>query len=203
LSQARLAIDAEPSHWAAGLLGLPGVIEQANGNLDMEAAWPPVERATTAALQSLQRMRRDEGAAMQEELAELGRRIGALVDEVDRLAERSVADYRDRLFERVSGLLAEHNVAIDKGDTIRELTLLAERFDIAEEIARLRSHRTQFHAILESDDSVGRKLEFLTQELHREANTIGSKANDIAIANLVVDLKTRIERVREIVQNVE
>ena len=109
----------------------------------------------------------------------------------------------DRLLERVSGLLAELNVAVERADLAREVAIIAERSDIAEELARLRSHLEQLEEVIVAGDAVGRKLEFLTQELHREANTVGSKAVERSIAARVVDLKTHIERIRELVQNIE
>ena len=100
-------------------------------------------------------------------------------------------------------LLAERNVTLDPTDVIREICLVAERSDISEEVVRLKSHIEQFDAIMRLPESSGRKLEFLTQELFREANTIGSKSSDVEIAKQVIEIKTAIERIREMIQNIE
>ena len=111
-------------------------------------------------------------------------------------------EHRRRLTERVSRIVQEHRVILTDADLAREIALVADRTDVSEELIRLGSHLRQFEERLR-EDSPGRALEFLSQELAREANTIGSKSSDVAIATLVVDLKTQIERVRELVQNVE
>ena len=113
------------------------------------------------------------------------------------------AGYRTRLGERLSKILAEFSVTLDEADLIREVSIFAERSDISEEIVRLRSHLEQFAAIMTLEESSGRKLEFLTQEMFRETNTIGSKANDVQIARHVIEIKAAIERMREMIQNVE
>jgi uncharacterized protein (TIGR00255 family) len=115
-----------------------------------------------------------------------------------------VADsYRDRLLERVRALLSELDVEIDRSDLIKEVAIFAERSDIAEEVVRLSSHLEQFQDILNEPESPGRKLEFLTQEMFRETNTIGSKAGDVDISRQVVEIKGILEKIRELVQNVE
>ncbi len=111
--------------------------------------------------------------------------------------------YRGRLTERLAKTLTEYQITLDPNDLIREVSIFAERTDISEEIVRLRSHLEQFHATLALEDSAGRKLEFLTQEMFRETNTIGSKANDVTIARHVIEIKAAIERIREMIQNVE
>jgi uncharacterized protein (TIGR00255 family) len=115
-----------------------------------------------------------------------------------------VADsYRARLGERLAKILAEYEITLQPADLIRELSIYAERSDISEEIVRLRSHLEQFAATLALEESSGRKLEFLTQEMFRETNTIGSKANDVEISRHVIEVKAAIERIREMIQNVE
>ena len=99
--------------------------------------------------------------------------------------------------------MAELQVTLDPADLIKEVSLFADRSDISEEIVRLRSHLEQFQATMELPESSGRKLDFLTQEMFREANTIGSKANDVEIARQVIEIKTAVERIREMIQNVE
>jgi uncharacterized protein (TIGR00255 family) len=113
-----------------------------------------------------------------------------------------LAEHRARLVERVSKLLAGAGATLSEADVTREIALIADRSDIAEELVRLESHVAQFDRLLD-EDSPGRSLDFLAQELAREANTIASKSVDVTIAHLVVELKTRIERLREQVQNIE
>jgi len=103
----------------------------------------------------------------------------------------------------VQRALAEVQLTLDPADLFREISLFADRCDISEEIVRLRSHLEQFDALLDAPESSGRKFDFLTQEMLREANTIGSKANDVEIARHVIEIKTAIERIREMIQNVE
>ena len=119
------------------------------------------------------------------------------------LAPSVVTDYRDKLLERVRRLVADLNVTLGESDLIREMAVFADRCDINEEITRLKSHIDQFRKLLAADTSQGRKLEFISQEMFREINTIGSKANSTAIAHCVVDMKAAIERIREVLQNVE
>ena len=114
-----------------------------------------------------------------------------------------VSTFRDRLQDRVRQLLAEHDVQIDRNDLIREVSIFAERSDIAEEVVRLATHLDHFREIMNEEESPGRKLEFLTQEMFREANTIGSKASDVDISREVVEIKGTLEKIRELVQNVE
>jgi uncharacterized protein (TIGR00255 family) len=125
------------------------------------------------------------------------------LDQIIRRAPEVVSAYEARLLERINQLLAEHNLNADPTMVVREVGVFADRADIAEESVRLRSHLQQFDVIMQSERHSGRKLDFLIQELLREANTIGSKANDAQIARHVVQIKTHIERLREMIQNVE
>jgi uncharacterized protein (TIGR00255 family) len=148
-------------------------------------------------------MRQEEGRAMGQELLHYRDHIAAELGKIrDRLPD-AVTSYRDRLHERVRNLLAELDVEIDRSDLIKEVSIFAERSDIAEEVVRLASHLDQFEEIANEPESPGRKLEFLTQEMFREANTIGSKAGDVEIARHVVEIKGTLEKIRELVQNVE
>ena len=129
--------------------------------------------------------------------------ILAQLDRIERRAPAVVEAYRDRLTDRIGKLLAEFDISSQPSDLIREVGLFAERSDISEEIVRLRSHLQQFGKIMQLAESSGRKLDFVTQEMFRETNTIGSKANDAEITQHVVEIKASIERIREMVQNVE
>lgn len=186
------------------LLSLPGVIEDGRwSDGDLAVIVPAVEQLVRAALDHFQKFRVQEGAAM---AADLQKQITTITGEVDRiavLAPQVVSDYRDRLFLRVQEVLQKAEVALTPGDLLREVALFTDRSDISEEIVRLRSHIEQFQQLLKSPTSQGRKLEFLCQELFREANTIGSKSNHVGVAHAAVEIKTAIERMREVVQNVE
>ena len=186
------------------LLSLPGVIEELSAaDVDPDADWPAVRRALEAALENLARMRSDEGRAMAADLEANRRLIAAGLDEIERRAPAMLAAYGSRLEERLRKTLAEFQVTLDPADVNKEISLFADRADVAEEVVRLRSHLEQFAATMALGESSGRKLEFLTQEMLREANTIGSKANDREIAKQVIEIKTAIERIREMIQNVE
>jgi uncharacterized protein (TIGR00255 family) len=186
------------------ILALPGVIdERATQNVDHRSEWPVVEKTLEEAMDQLSHMRRAEGQAMAEELTANGRAIQRNLDEIHQRYPQVVDAYRQRLTDRLNKLLAGYDVNVEPADVVREVGLFAERTDIAEEIVRLRSHLSQFEAMMETPEAPGRKLDFLIQEMFREANTIGSKANDAEIARRVVEIKTAIDRMREMVQNVE
>jgi uncharacterized protein (TIGR00255 family) len=188
----------------AGLLALPGVIIEPDfGAADPGAEWQVLEPVLEAALKKLQDMRAEEGRAMARELLSLRDHIGRELETVQARAPRVVADFRDKLLERIKSLLGELDVQIDRSDLIKEVAIFAERSDITEEIVRLGSHLVQFQEITKEPESPGRKLDFLTQEMFREANTIGSKANDVEIAKHVVEIKSAIEKIRELIQNIE
>jgi uncharacterized protein (TIGR00255 family) len=189
--------------WQA-LLNLPGVVdESAMAGGDIEAYWPLIERTLREACERLNAMRRDEGTAMTRDLKNNHEIIVRQLQAIQTRSPIVIEAYRERLTERLSQLLTEFNVTVTAADVVREVGLFAERTDISEEIVRLRSHLEQFTAILDAEESNGRKLEFLTQEMFREANTIGSKANDAEIARHVIEIKAAVERVREMIQNVE
>ncbi len=195
--------DLERSVPVEALLGLPGVIDEEAAGFDAEADWPAVRRTLEAALENLARMRAEEGRAMTADLEANCRAIAAGLDQIGRRAPLMLDAYRARLQDRLRKALAEFDLALDPGAVIKEVGLFAERADVSEELVRLRSHLDQFLSIMAQPESAGRKFEFLTQEMFREANTIGSKANDVEIAKEVFEIKTAIERVREMIQNVE
>jgi uncharacterized protein (TIGR00255 family) len=188
----------------SGLLALPGVVEeQRPGPEDPHDDWPALAGVVAAALKQLQAMRREEGRAMAEELRALGR---AAQEQLARIAERGpdvIGTYQKRLTERVQALVQSQGVTVEPKDLIREVAIFAERADISEEIVRLRAHLAQYALAIDEPESSGRKLEFMVQEMGREINTIGSKANDVAISQAVVEIKGHLERIRELIQNVE
>ena len=186
------------------LLALPGVVSETGaGAADTDAMWPLAEQALVAALENLSRMRTDEGHAMARDLHANCDVISQQLAKIEVQAPLVVDSYRKRLTERLNKLLDEYEVSIEPADIVREVGVFADRGDISEEVVRLRSHLEQFETIARSEESAGRKLEFVIQEMLRETNTIGSKANDAEIAVYVVEIKTAIERMREMIQNVE
>jgi uncharacterized protein (TIGR00255 family) len=188
----------------AQLLLLPGVvIENPTSPAEAEEEWPLVRETLVAAMHNLAQMRTDEGRAMATDLRANCQTVAAELKQIEERAPLVVDAYRGRLIDRLQSTLAEFAVTLNPADLIKDVGLFAERSDISEEIVRLRSHLEQFDSIMELPESSGRKLEFLTQEMFRETNTIGSKANDVQIARHVIEIKATIERIREMIQNVE
>lgn len=185
------------------LLSLPGVIEDHSVDPMDDRVWPTVVKSMELAIERLDDMRRREGAAMRETLADHLSALTQCLDHVHHRVPLVVTAYRQRLTERIGQLLAEQGATVNQSDLVREVGLFAERTDVSEEIVRLRSHINQCRGAIDEADSSGRKLDFLTQEMLRESNTIGSKANDAEIAQRVVEMKSIIDRMRELVQNVE
>jgi uncharacterized protein (TIGR00255 family) len=185
------------------LLGLPGVVDQNADHADTSAQWPLVRDVLQEAMDRMAAMRADEGGAMAADLAANSKVIAEALDAIERRAPLVAEAYRARLAERVAKTLADYEVTLQPGDLIREVSIYAERSDISEEIVRLRSHLEQFESTLALPQSSGRTLEFVTQEMFRETNTIGSKANDVEISRHVIEIKAAIERIREMIQNVE
>jgi len=186
------------------LLMLPGVVrDRAEEGVDADRDWPVVKQALSRALDGLCEMRAAEGRAMKADLAANLDAIAGELDNVRRRAPDVLDGYRARITERMRQLLDQHEVELDTADLVREVGIFAERSDISEEVVRLETHLTQFRKLMEADDASGRQLDFLTQEMFRETNTIGSKGNDAQIAGFVVEMKTAIERIREMVQNIE
>ena len=188
----------------SAVLGLPGVVDESGaGQYNLDVIWPLLESVTGSALKELAEMRSVEGQAMARDLRANCQEIRERLVEIQGLAPEVVLAYQQRLTEKLQALLADHNVSVSPADVVREIGIYADRVDISEEIVRLASHLDQFLQTLEQGNAAGRKLEFLIQEMFRETNTIGSKANNAEIAQHVVEIKTAVERIREMVQNVE
>lgn len=195
---------ALPAESVAQLLMLPGVVDDGRGaDADLAVIGPAVEKLVREALDHFQQFRVKEGAAMAADLDKHRQVIIREVDHIAVLAPQVVAEYRDRLLLRVQEVLQKSDVTLTPSDLLREVALFTDRSDISEEIVRLRSHLDQFTQMLKANTSQGRKLEFLCQELFREANTIGSKSNHVGVAHAAVEIKATIERMREVVLNVE
>lgn len=194
--------DAPPVDLAT-LLTLPGIVEERrHSEADPQEDWPRLLAVLTEALNALQRSRAEEGKAMAAELRSLGETLAAHLAKVEEHGPVLLAAYHQRLLERVQNLVQDR-VAVEPKDLIREVAIFAERADVAEEITRLKAHIVQYLAVLEEPESAGRKLEFLVQEMGRETNTIGSKANDLEITRQVVAMKGTLEKIRELIQNIE
>lgn len=186
------------------MLQLPGVIDESAAGAENAAGdWPLISRTLKAALANLAHMRQEEGKAMSADLTSNLSQIAQQLTEVEQRAPAVLDAYRVRLEERLRNFMAEHAVDFQASDLIREIGIHADRGDISEEIVRLKSHIDQFGTFMGLAESAGRKLEFLTQEMFREVNTIGSKSNDVAIARHVIEMKAAIEKIREMIQNVE
>jgi uncharacterized protein (TIGR00255 family) len=176
--------------------------EQANQDLEMEAAWETVSQAVNQALDLLDEMRTTEGAALAADLAGSLSDIRLEMGRIANLAPRLPELWRERVVNRLAELFPEGS-PVDETRLAQEVALMAERRDVAEELARLESHLTQFQQTLGGQRPVGRKQEFLLQEMLREANTIGSKSGDLGISQAVLEIKGSLERLREQVQNIE
>jgi uncharacterized protein (TIGR00255 family) len=186
-----------------GLLGLPGIlVETPPDAAAVERCWPLVARALAAAVDRLDAMRTSEGQSLARDMRGVCGEIGGLVEKVRSRVPRILEEYRTRLVDRVTKIVAQQGTVLTEADIAHEVALIADRSDVAEELVRLESHLAQFDRLL-GEPAAGRPLDFLTQELAREANTIGSKSLDTEVAHIVVELKTRIERLREQVQNIE
>lgn len=186
------------------LLDLPGVVTEHLPQSDLaEETWPLIAEALTEALEKLQEMRREEGQAMATELMQYADQIAERLANIEERIPAAIDNYRQRLFDRVRSALVEHDIVLEKADLIKEVSLYCERADIAEEVTRLSSHIEQFRTMVGEEESNGRKLDFLIQEMFRETNTIGAKASDIEISREVVEIKSLLEKCRELVQNIE
>jgi uncharacterized protein (TIGR00255 family) len=200
---AKLSGSAEPIGFMQ-LLALPGVVdEHVRSEHDPRKDWPSIEPVVVNALAATTKMRIEEGAALSADLDNNGRQVKQLLDQVAERAPAVVESYQTRLAQRVQQALSELSVTIAPSDLLREVSLFADRSDISEEMIRLRSHLQQFEEAIRLPESSGRKLEFIVQEMGREVNTIGSKANDAEISRYVVEMKSALERIREQIQNVE
>ena len=179
------------------------VINVKEGFFDVESVWPKVEIALNQALNNLVAMRETEGGNIYGDFIYRADLIAEKLSQIEARSSLVVEDYQAKLTERLNTLLAEHNLTVDQDRLLQEVAFFADRANITEEIVRLKSHIKQFKEIISSDKPVGRKLDFLIQEFNREANTIASKANDYTLAQIVVEIKAEIEKIREQIQNIE
>ena len=168
---------------------------------DEDQVWQAVCPTAKEALENFLAMRRREGERLREDLLERLAVVETNLQAVEAQSPKTVEEYRSRLYAKLKEVLAD--ASIQEQRILTEAAIFAEKIAVAEETVRLGSHIQQFREILDSGEPVGRKLDFLVQEMNREANTIGSKAQDVTVARLVVDMKSDIEKIREQVQNIE
>jgi uncharacterized protein (TIGR00255 family) len=168
---------------------------------DADEIWSAVSVVFQEAAAGFVGMRETEGAKLRDDVLARLAQIEAYVEQVEVLSPRAAAEYRDRLYQKLSDLFEDRQ--IDESRLLTEAAIFAEKTAVAEETVRLASHIDQFRQFMDAAEPVGRKLDFLVQELNREANTIGSKGQDIAIARIVVEIKSEIEKIREQIQNIE
>jgi len=190
---------------AAALLQLPGVLVQATPESRRRDDLAVLARLTTEACEAVVAMRNEEGVSLRRDLELHLERISTALEVVEERVPEVNRLFSDRLRSRMQSMLSELAVDVREEDVLREVAIFSEKSDIAEEIARLRGHLAQFSEILDDDGAspVGRTLDFLTQEMLREANTMGSKCLDPTVSRHVVSIKGAVDRVKEQVQNVE
>ena len=168
---------------------------------DEESVWNNIKPVAEEAVAKFVAMRETEGEKMKEDLSSRLDFILSKVEEVEKISPTTTENYRNRLYQKLKDILSDNN--IDEQRILTEAAIFSEKVAVDEETVRLRSHISQFRELLETNEPVGRKLDFLVQEMNRESNTIGSKAQDIAITKIVVDVKSEIEKIREQIQNIE
>lgn len=186
----------------AGMLArFPDVLTQTAAPTDEEELWQDVQSVAEQAIEAFVAMRATEGEKLKEDVASRLNAVESLVAQIEQNSAGRVQAYSDKLYARLQELLGDRN--IDEARLVTEAAIFADKTAIDEETVRLHSHVAQYREILELNEPIGRKLDFLTQELNRESNTIGSKCQDVAITRLVVELKSEIEKIREQIQNIE
>lgn len=184
------------------LLRIPGVLQASDGAIDADQIWPAVQKAVSSALDTLVSMREKEGKHLAKDLQQRVALMRAAVGRVQKQAPQVAERYRQQLVERIKAAGLEVP-GLDDERLVKEVFYFADRIDITEELTRLQSHFKQFDDQAKKAEPIGRTLDFLAQEMNREINTLGAKANDSAISREVVTLKSELERFREQVQNVE
>ena len=183
------------------LARFPDVLTQTAAPTDEDELWQDVQSVAQQAIDAFVAMRAVEGEKLKEDVSHRLATIEELVVQIEQDSAGRVQAYSDKLYARLQELLGDRN--IDEARLVTEAAIFADKTAIDEETVRLHSHVAQYRQILELNEPVGRKLDFLTQELNRESNTIGSKCQDVAITRLVVELKSEIEKIREQIQNIE
>ena len=183
------------------LMKLPDIFTVQKTPDDEEQVWNDVAEVAQEAVDKFVEMRSTEGERLKNDITEKADGILRMVMEVERLSPITVEHYRNRLYKKLSEVL--ENKDIDEQRILTEAAIFSEKIAVDEETVRLRSHISQLKNMLRSNEAVGRKLDFIVQEMNREVNTIGSKAQDLNITKIVVDMKAEIEKIREQIQNIE
>lgn len=185
----------------SNLIRLPDIFNVIKNTEDEEVIWNGVKVVAEEAVNSFVAMREAEGVKMKDDVEKRLDYIGRLVETVEKKSPQVTEAYRERLYSKLSEILSDKK--IDEQRILTEAAIFSEKTAVDEETVRLKSHIQQFRGLLDSGGSVGRKLDFLIQEFNRESNTIGSKAQDVEITKIVVELKSEIEKIREQIQNIE
>lgn len=185
----------------SNILRIPDAFTVVKTETDEEQLWEDIRVTAEEALEHFISMRENEGARMKQDILSRLDKIEEWVGVVETRSPQVVEDYRKRLYDKMCEVLSTTN--IDEGRILLEAGIFSEKTAVDEETVRLRSHIAQFRSMLESGEPVGRKLDFLVQEMNRETNTIGSKVQDIEVTRIVVDQKSEIEKIREQIQNIE
>ena len=192
--------DLKMSHF----INLPGVVDMESSEEDMELIWPVLEGSIDEALKALDVMRTREGENLKKDFAAKLDELESHVMAIEPLAPKVVEDYKNRLYARMEELLDKDKAAkLDEGRLETEITIFSDHCCIDEELTRLHSHIRQYREIIGKDEPVGRQLDFLTQELNRECNTIASKSNDLEITKHALSMKNIVEKIREQIQNIQ
>jgi len=168
-----------------------------------EDYWEVIEPALNEAIERIKVMRKTEGEKLKSDVLEKVAHIEVVLAQIETFSPEILETYKQKMRERIKELLSELNATMDENRIANELAVYADKTNINEEIVRIHSHLAQIKTILEASEPIGRKLDFLIQELNREVNTIGSKSPDIDISNMVIALKSDIEQIREQIQNLE
>ena len=204
LNNAIVSADIKGTFDISNLLNLPGIIRSASpDNEETQAIKEKVLEVSNQAMEQLKEMRTIEGNFLEADLKKHCKEIESNLQKIDARGSVVIHDYARKLRQRADMLLAEAKLKLDEETLAREVAIFADRADISEEIARLGSHIQQFMQFCQSNEQAGRKLDFISQEMLREANTIASKSADGEITAYVVDIKCLIERIKEQIQNVE
>ena len=170
---------------------------------DIERDWQALLAVLSPAVDRFLQARGEEGARIETDLVAKVDKISAIVKEIESHSSEDIATYSDKLRDRIKQMLSDNKITVDENRILTECAIFADRVAIDEELVRLRSHFEAFHSMLKVKEPVGRRLDFLLQEMNREINTVGSKCSNSEIAHMVVDVKTELEKIREQIQNIE
>ena len=201
LREIKAEMDLTDNLSLSDVMRIPDAFTVVKAETDEEQLWDDLRSVLGAALDNFVRMRETEGAKMRADILSRLEVIEKNVSVVEERSPKIVEDYRKRLYDRMCEVLEGRN--IDEGRILLEAGIFSEKTAVDEETVRLRSHISQLRGMVESDEPIGRKLDFLVQEMNRETNTIGSKVQDIEVTKIVVDQKSEIEKIREQIQNIE